>query len=98
MSVDPKRLQQLRDRQRQAMSADDDTIMTDSEVDELVALERQHATELSEIRATARREAEQRKVEAERQERRSATALPYRRPSSLPGRGLDLIAKGLGHA
>lgn len=33
MSVDPKRLQQLRDRQRQAMSADDDTIMTDSEVD-----------------------------------------------------------------
>ena len=97
MPVDTQRLAQLRDRQRQAMSVDDDTILSDAEITELVGLERQHAFEQSEIRATARREVEQRKAEAERQERRNATALPYRRPSSLPGRGLDAIRKGLGH-
>ena len=97
MSVDTQRLAQLRDRQRQAMAVDDDTILSDAEITELVSLERQHEAEQSEIRATARREVEQRKIEAERQERRNATALPYRRPSSLPGRGLDAIRKGLGH-
>ncbi|WP_043745690.1 hypothetical protein [Paramagnetospirillum magneticum] len=85
------------------MSADDVTVISDDEVDELVAMERQiaaDAAEKEEIRAAARREAEQRKVEAERQERRNTlgNAAPYRRPSSLPGGGLDLIRKGLGHA
>ncbi|CUW39787.1 conserved protein of unknown function [Magnetospirillum sp. XM-1] len=98
MPVDTQRLQWLRDRQRQAMSADDSTIMTDGEVDELVTMERQDAAEKEEIRATARREAEQRKAEAEQQQRRNANALPYRRPPSLPGRGLDLIKSGLDHA
>lgn len=99
MSVDlSPRLLWLRDRQRQAMSADDVTVMSDAEVDELIAMERQHETEQSSIRATARWEAEQRQAEAERQQRRAANATPYSRPSSRPGRGLDLIKSGLDHA
>ncbi|WP_096702261.1 hypothetical protein [Magnetospirillum sp. 15-1] len=97
MSADIQRLRQLRER-AQSARCDDHTTMTDAEVDELIALERLHAAEQAGIRVTLRQEAEQRKTEAERQERRNATALPYRQPSSRPGRGLDLITRGLDNA
>jgi len=97
MSVDIQRLTQLRDR-AQSARCDDHTVLSDAEVDELIGLERQHAAEQAEIRATARQAAEQRQAEVERQQRRAANAAPYTRPSSRQGRGLDLIAKGLGHA
>lgn len=51
MSADIQRLQQLRER-AQSARCDDHTTMSDTEVDELIALERLHAAEQAGIRAT----------------------------------------------
>lgn len=90
MSLDP-RLAQLRER-AQAARCDDHTTMTDSEVDELVALERLHEAEKAAIRAELRQQAEARAGAETRQEVRK---VPTYRPSCARSNGLELIARGL---
>jgi hypothetical protein len=98
MPADIVRLQQLRSLAQHAR-CEDNVSMTEAEIDELVALERQHEAEKAAIRAEARQQAEARS-EAERQQikRPALAAGPYvRRPSSRMT-GLELIRRGLGNA
>ena len=90
MSI-PLRLERLRDLARQSR-CDDNTVMTDAEIDELFDLERRLEAEKAGIRAEARQEAEQHR-QSERRPARAASAYSHRPSSRLSG--AELIARGL---
>lgn len=97
MPTDILRLQQLRGLAQQAR-CDDNVTMTDAEVDELVALERQHEADKAGIRAELRQQAEA-QAAADRQQqvkRPAVVGAPYAHRPSSRMTGLDLIRKGLG--
>lgn len=98
MPTDNLRLQQLRSLAQQAR-CDDNVTMTDTEVDELVALERQHASEQQAIRAELRQQVEaQAATDRQPQIKRPAVVgAPYAHRPSSRMTGLDLIRKGLGN-